>query len=278
MRAGGYLLVWALLLVKVGLRQFTGTPFEHFQVTGQTFSTSTMVGSAIGGSVITFVLLVTYAVTILAVTARRSAVAPVPLAIGSSLGVTVGVMVYALAPLGSFLRIDNSGLHAGSVLLFVVMVVGVPILAELLAAPGSHVAGVLTGTVAALVVTNLTIITMLLMPRGGPGHLVRQRAHRGPRHPAGGPDQRDRNRRPVPRRAPAGPADRPALQRSRVDHRRAGARAGTGPGTRLRQKRCGTTANTTKDDQGASKRRQRLGSRRRKGARRKQLGCKASKG
>jgi hypothetical protein len=167
-RAGGYLLVWGLLLVKVGVDRFSGARFEHFQAFDQANWTSDLVSRAIGGSVLVFVLMSAYAVGVLAMTARRAAIAPVTLAIGPSFGLVAGVVIYALAPLGSFPRIDNGWLHAGYALLFLVVVFGTPIMAGRLAAPHSIEAGILSGTAAALVVTVLTVTTMLLMPRAVP--------------------------------------------------------------------------------------------------------------
>lgn len=167
-RAVGYLLVWGLLLVKAGVDQFSGARFEHFQAFNQANWTSDMVSGAIGGSVLVFLLMSAYAVGVLAMTARRAAIAPATLAIGPSFGLVAGVVIYALAPLGSFRRIENGWLGAGYVLLFLVVVFGTPYLAGRLAAPRSIQAGILSSTMAALVVTVLTVTTMLLMPRAVP--------------------------------------------------------------------------------------------------------------
>jgi hypothetical protein len=167
-RAGGYLLVWGLLLVKVGVDRFSGARFEHFQAFDQANWTYDMVNRAIGGSVLIFVLMSAYAVGVLVMTARRAAIAPVTLAIGPSFGIVAGVVIYALAPLGSFPRIESGWLHTAYILMFLAVVFGTPVLAGRLAAPHTIGAGVLSSAVAALVVTVLTVTTMLVMPRAVP--------------------------------------------------------------------------------------------------------------
>jgi hypothetical protein len=167
-RAVGYLLLWALLLVRIGVDRFAGARFEHFTAYDQDNWAAEMVTRAIVGSVLIFVLTAAYAAGILAMTARRFTVAPETLAIGASFGLMAGVIGYAMAPLGSFPRIGNGWLQAGYVLLFLVVVFGTPFTAGRLAALQPLRAGLLTAMVAALTATNLAVTTMLLMPRAVP--------------------------------------------------------------------------------------------------------------
>ena len=167
-RASGYLLIWALLLVRVGVGRFAGARFEHFQAFNQDNWESDMVTGAITGSLLIFGLTAAYTVGVLAMTARRSTVAPTTLAFGAASGLVAGIVIYALTPLGGLPRTSNGLLYTGCVLLLVLMAFGAPVLAGRLAAPQRLAAGLWSGIVAGLVTTNLTITTMLLMPRAVP--------------------------------------------------------------------------------------------------------------
>jgi hypothetical protein len=167
-RAGGYLLIWGFLLVQVSVSRFSGARFEHFRAFDQANWAAGMVTGAITGSIMIFALMTGYAVAILAMTARRSTIAPATLAFGAAFGLVGGVLIYALTPLGSFLTFGNGLLSAGCVLLCLVVAFGTPILAGRLAGAQALRAGLWSGMVAALVITNLTVTTMLLMPRAVP--------------------------------------------------------------------------------------------------------------
>jgi hypothetical protein len=129
-----------------------------------------MVTGAITGSLLLFALNAGYAIAMLAMTARRSAITPSTLGLGAGCGLAAGVVSYALTPLGSLLHFTNGWLSAGVIVLLLLAVFGIPVAAGQLATGHreARVAGLLTGMVAALVTTNLTITTMLLMPRAVP--------------------------------------------------------------------------------------------------------------
>jgi hypothetical protein len=135
---------------------------------------------------ILFVLVIACCVAaILAVTARRSSVAPATLAIGTGAGVGLGVVMYAVAPLGLAKHATNPWLPGSAVDPLVVLawvaLLGGPLAAGVLAArryrgpdspvPSggrirqSTVAGLLTTLVGALLVTSAGTGTIALMPR-----------------------------------------------------------------------------------------------------------------
>ena len=127
-----------------------------------------------------------YVAAILAVTARRSRVAPATLAIGTGAGIALGVVMYAVAPLGLAKDATEPWL-AGSaidpvVALAWILLLGGPVAAGVMAGrryrgPGSPqqldkarlwqgvVAGFLATGVGALIVTVLGTGTVALMPR-----------------------------------------------------------------------------------------------------------------
>jgi hypothetical protein len=90
LRAGVYAAVLALIVAKASVSRVAsapaaGTPAREFDWFGQ----------------IAFLVVMTgYVVGILAVTARRSRIAPATLAIGTGTGIALGVVMYAVAPLG----------------------------------------------------------------------------------------------------------------------------------------------------------------------------------
>jgi hypothetical protein len=126
-----------------------------------------------------------YVAAILAVTARRSRVAPATLAIGTGAGIALGVVMYAVAPLGLAHHATEPWL-AGSaidpvVALAWILLLGGPVVAGVLAGrryrgPGSSqqlanakirqgaVAGFLATGAGALIVTALGTGTVALMP------------------------------------------------------------------------------------------------------------------
>ena len=138
---------------------------------------------------ILFVLVVAcYVAVILAVTARRSSVAPATLAVGTGAGIGLGVVMYAVAPLGLARNATDPWLAGSAIDPLVVLawlaLLGGPLAAGFLAArryrrlagpvpPGngwirqSTVAGLLTTLVGALLVTFAGTGTVALMPRAG---------------------------------------------------------------------------------------------------------------
>jgi len=138
------------------------------------------------GEILFVLVIACYVAVILAVTARRSSVAPATLAIGTGAGVGLGVVMYAVAPLGLAKHATNPWLPGSAadplVVLAWVALLGGPLAAGLLAArhhrrlhgpmsPGagwirqSTVAGLLTTLVGALLVTSAGTGTIALMPR-----------------------------------------------------------------------------------------------------------------
>jgi hypothetical protein len=139
------------------------------------------------GQIIFLVVMAGYVAAILAVTARRPRVAPATLAIGTSAGIVLGVVMFAVAPLGLAKDATEPWL-AGSaidpvVALAWILLLGGPVAAGVVAGrryrgPGSSpgqlanakirqgaVAGFLATGVGALIVTVLGAGTVALMPR-----------------------------------------------------------------------------------------------------------------
>jgi hypothetical protein len=90
LRAGGYAAVLVLIVAKADVSRVppapaAGTPARAFDWFTQILFLVVMAG---------------YAAGLLALTARRSRIAPATLAIGTGLGVALGVVMYAVAPLG----------------------------------------------------------------------------------------------------------------------------------------------------------------------------------
>jgi hypothetical protein len=181
LRVGGYAAVLVLTVAKASVSRLVYGPAAGVQ--------------AIAGparefawfeEIVFLVVVAGYVAGILAVTARRSRVAPATLAIGTGAGVALGVVMYAVAPLG----LSNDATEpwlAGSVIdpvvvLAWILLLGGPIVAGVMAArryrgpsrpeqlvnaktwQGS-VAGFLATGVGALIVAVLGTGTVALMPR-----------------------------------------------------------------------------------------------------------------
>jgi hypothetical protein len=182
LRAGAYAAVMALVVAKASVSQVVYAP-------------ATGVWQAMGGparefdwfgQIIFLVVMAGYVATILAVTARRLRVAPATLAIGTSAGIVLGAVMFAVAPLGLAKDATEPWL-AGSaidpvVALAWILLLGGPVAAGRVAGrryrgPGSPgqlanakigqgaVAGFLATGVGALIVTVLGTGTVALMPR-----------------------------------------------------------------------------------------------------------------
>jgi hypothetical protein len=196
-RAGGYLAVYALLLVVVGMSRFAGSRFDHFHAFDQAYWEAAMRHEAVVGAVLWITLLCGYAATVLAVTARRTSVPPATLAAGAGLGAAAALIGYALMPLGNTMN-PHSGWQATAYHAVVGLVwpvlLGAPLAAGWLAAHRAAataadrnpvrpagvldpveaasarrrqgtLAGLLAGGTAALGLAILTVGTMLLFPR-----------------------------------------------------------------------------------------------------------------
>ena len=182
LRAGGYAAVLALIVAKASVSQVVYAP-------------ATGVWQAMGGPARKFdwfgqiaflVVMAGYLAAILAVTARRSRVAPATLAIGAGAGTVLGVVMYTVAPLGLSSNATEPWL-AGSAIDPVVafawiLLLGGPVAAGGMAArryraPGSSqqlvnariwqgaTAGFLATGIGGLIVTVLGTGTVALMPR-----------------------------------------------------------------------------------------------------------------
>jgi hypothetical protein len=136
--------------------------------------------------IVFLVVMAGYVAAILAVTARRSRVAPATLAIGTGAGIALGVVMYAVAPLGLAKDATEPWLPGSNidpvVALAWILLLGAPVVAGVMAGrhycgPGSPqqlanakirqgaLAGFLATGVGALIVTVLGTGTVALMPR-----------------------------------------------------------------------------------------------------------------
>jgi hypothetical protein len=183
LRVGGYAAVLVLIVAKAGVSRVApapaaGTPARAFDWFAQ---------------VVFLVVMAGYVAAILAVTARRARIAPATLAIGTGAGIALGVVMYAVAPLGLSKDATEAWL-AGSAIDPVVALAWILLLAgpavagavaglryrgqlspeQLLQAPEQLLrttvrqcgaAGLLTTGVGALIVTVLGTGTVALLPR-----------------------------------------------------------------------------------------------------------------
>ena len=169
-RAGGYAAILALVLVRTAVRRVADAPPNSLggttsAWTGEAFYLAVMVG---------------YIALILVVTARRSPADRTTVATGVATGAGLGVMAYALGPLGFPLRFTGPGpasLYDAALALGLYLAVSVPLAAGLAAGrrdsrpdPGGSgvrqgsMAGLIMGAAAALVVTVLSTATIALLP------------------------------------------------------------------------------------------------------------------
>jgi hypothetical protein len=169
-RAGGYAAILALVLVKTAVRRVADAPPNNL-------------GGAAGAwiSEAVFLMLMTgYAVVILAYTARRGPVARPAVATGTAAGAAIGVVAYALGPLGFPLRFTGfwpTRLYEAALAVGVLLALSAPVAAGMSAAHGAArplpagsrarqgaMAGLCTGAAAALVVAVLSTATIALLP------------------------------------------------------------------------------------------------------------------
>jgi hypothetical protein len=134
-----------------------------------------------GGAVVLAVIFLGYALALLGLTSRRWPISPKTLAVGGFSGVAVGLGVYALTPFGGTLHVSNPALATVYYLAIPVVALGGPAVAGLVASRQAQardgiVAGVVTGVIAALLITVFSVTTMLLFPHrvtleeDSPGH------------------------------------------------------------------------------------------------------------
>ncbi|GAA0377167.1 hypothetical protein Acor_30750 [Acrocarpospora corrugata] len=170
-RVGGYLAMYALLGVIVGLSRFAGSRFDHFVAFDQANHDAEMRSGAVVGAILVLTLLGGYALLILTATSRRVSADPATLAAGSGLGVAAALVVYTLMPLGG---LPDSAAYLGVLTLLPLglLLAAGPVAARYTRRPATFtatarrgtLAGLYAGTAAALVVAILTITTMLTLP------------------------------------------------------------------------------------------------------------------
>jgi hypothetical protein len=169
-RAGGYLAVLALVLVKAAVERVADAPPNNLG------------GSALAwtGEIVFLAAMAGYAAVILAGTARRSAAACPDVVLGAVMGAAVGIGIYALGPLGFPLRFTGlwpARLYDAAMVLGAVAAGFAPVVAGLIASrragraprPADRIrsgatAGLCTGASAALVVSVLSTATIALLP------------------------------------------------------------------------------------------------------------------
>jgi membrane-associated phospholipid phosphatase len=169
-RTAGYTAIFVLILVKAAVERVADAPPNNLGASAPAWT----------GEIIFLIVMSGYAAVILAATARRSLAAPAAVAVGTALGTVVGVLVFVLGPLGYPLRFAGwwpVHLYDSAMALGVLLALGAPVAAGLAATrrtgdsmPGSSrarqaaIAGLCTGTAAALVVAVLSTATIALLP------------------------------------------------------------------------------------------------------------------
>lgn len=170
-RTGGYTAVLALALVKSAVERVADAPPNN-----------TAGGPAVAwtGEVVFLTVMASYAGVILIYTAQRSPVFPATLTIGTSTGLVLGVTAYLLGPMGFPLRFTGpwpARLYDVALGFGVLLALCAPVAAGMAAArraggslpAGSRfrqgaMAGLWSGTVAALVVAVLSTATIAILP------------------------------------------------------------------------------------------------------------------
>jgi len=172
-RTGGYTAVLALVLVKSTVERVAYAPPNNVDGPAVTWA----------GEVVFLAVMAGYAAVILMFTARRSPALPATLTIGTAAGLVLGVAAYLLGPLGFPLRFTGTWparLYDVAIGLGVLLALGAPVGAGLAAArrsagslPAGYrfrqgaMAGLWSGTMAALVVAVLSTATIALLPYDG---------------------------------------------------------------------------------------------------------------
>jgi hypothetical protein len=174
-RAAGYLIVFALVLVKTAVARLEdAAPAERHVLAGLW-----------AGEVLFLILLAAYVTGLLAVTARRPPAAPAALGIGVRAGAACGLVFYVLPPIGHPLHLGNIWLAGGYgvarvlaslAVLCALAAAGVAAgrrtsarggrlpLADARARQGVA-AGVCAGVIAAVLVSLLGVSTIALLPQ-----------------------------------------------------------------------------------------------------------------
>jgi membrane-associated phospholipid phosphatase len=165
-RTAGYAAILLLVLVKAAVERVADALPNN------------QAGSALAwtGEITFLAVMAGYAAVVLACTANRSSAMSPAVAIGTAAGATVGLLAFALGPLGFPLRLTGwwpAHLYDAALALGVVLALGAPVAATRRAGDSmparSHVrhgavAGLCTGATAALVVAVLSTATIALLP------------------------------------------------------------------------------------------------------------------
>jgi hypothetical protein len=179
-RIVGYLAVYALVLVIVGLSRFAGSRFDHFQAFDQANWRADMRSGAVVSATLMIGTVGAYATAVLVVTTDRRAVPPRILAVATAAGAAVAGLVYAMTPFGSLIRPGSAWLAAGYLVLLLLAVAAIRALVRLQV---GVIGGLWAGGTAALLLAVLTIATMLLFPE----HVDLKWANPSPAVPHGTP-------------------------------------------------------------------------------------------
>ncbi|HEX7270384.1 MAG TPA: hypothetical protein VF256_23595 [Streptosporangiaceae bacterium] len=168
-RTGGYAALFALVLVRTAVERVAYAPPNNVAGSSGAWMRGALFLAVMAG----------YAAGMLALTARRSRAAPATVAIGTATGAAVGVLAYALGPLGFPLRFTGpwpAGLYDAALALGALLAIAAPVAAGLAAtrragslpagfrAGQGAKAGLCTGAAAALVVAVLSTATIALLP------------------------------------------------------------------------------------------------------------------
>ncbi len=141
LRVGCYAVLLALTPAMVAVDQFATTPPRggadlrvYLLVAGRSSRTPW------GGGIVLLVIMALYVAAILWMTSRRSRVAPATLAVGTGAGLALGLVMYAVAPLGLSKEATNPWLPGSDIdplmLLAWLLVLGAPLAAAVIA--GRH--------------------------------------------------------------------------------------------------------------------------------------------
>ena len=169
-RTGGYAAVLALVVVKAAVERVADAPPNNLE--GPT--------RAWAGEIVFLAVMAGYVAVILAFTARRSLAAPATVAIGTATGAVIGVLLFALGPLGFPLRFTGpwpTRAYDAAIAVGALLVLCAPVAAGLAATrwagrslpAGSRwrqgaMGGLCMGAAAALVVAVLSTATIALLP------------------------------------------------------------------------------------------------------------------
>jgi hypothetical protein len=138
LRVGCYAALLALIPATVAVDQFATTPPRggadlrvYLLVAGRSSRTPW------GGGIVLLVIMALYVAAILWMTSRRSRVAPATLAVGTGAGLALGLVMYAVAPLGLSKDATNPWLPGSDIdplmLLAWLLVLGAPVAAAVIA-------------------------------------------------------------------------------------------------------------------------------------------------